>query len=101
MVKLIDLSVLHQNAATEPFGPKIEHSDHLAGASRLAKMAGIEATDFPDTMAWATDFISARSCGELMLTRPFIMDRPVKENRLKRWIKYRWNGAMVQGSCWI
>ncbi len=71
MVKLIDLSVLHQNGATEPFGPKIEHSDHLAGASRLAKMAGIEATDFPDTMALATDFISGSAHAGTHVDAPF------------------------------
>lgn len=58
MYKIIDLSVPHENGATEPFPPKIEFSDHETGAYRLAKLAGIEATDFPDTMALATDIIS-------------------------------------------
>lgn len=57
MYKFIDLSVSHVNGATEPFPPKIEHSDHATGAQRLAKMAGIEASDFPDSMALATDWI--------------------------------------------
>ena len=56
--KLVDLSVSHMNGATEPFPPKIEHSDHAEGAHRLAKMAGIEPSDFPNTMALATDIIS-------------------------------------------
>lgn len=71
MAKLIDLSVLHQNNATEPFGPKIEHSDHSAGAFRLAKMAGIEPTDFPDTMALATDFISGSAHAGTHVDAPF------------------------------
>ena len=47
MYKFIDLSVSHQNGATEPYPPKIEHSDHATGAKRLGKLAGIEASDFP------------------------------------------------------
>jgi kynurenine formamidase len=58
MRKLIDLSVPHHNGATEPYPPKIEHSDHASGAHRLAKLAGIEASDFPDSLALATDWIS-------------------------------------------
>lgn len=71
MTKFIDLSVSHHNGATEPFGPTIEHSDHSAGAYRLAKMAGIEATDFPDTMALATDFISGSSHAGTHIDAPF------------------------------
>lgn len=71
MIKFIDLSVSHYNGATEPFGPTIEHSDHAAGAYRLAKMAGIEATDFPDTMALATDFISGSTHAGTHIDAPF------------------------------
>lgn len=71
MYKFIDLSVSHHNGATEPFGPKIEHSDHSAGAYRLAKMAGIEPTDFPDTMALATDFISGSAHAGTHIDAPF------------------------------
>lgn len=71
MVKFIDLSVSHYNGATEPFGPTIEHSDHAAGAYRLAKMAGIQPTDFPDTMALATDFISGSSHAGTHIDAPF------------------------------
>jgi kynurenine formamidase len=71
MAKFIDLSVSHYNGATEPLGPTIEHSGHAAGAYRLAKMAGIEPTDFPDTMALATDFISGSSHAGTHIDAPF------------------------------
>lgn len=71
MYKFIDLSVSHHNGATEPFGPKIEHSDHAAGAYRLAKMAGIEPTDFPDTMALATDYITGSAHAGTHIDAPF------------------------------
>ncbi|MFZ7104844.1 MAG: cyclase family protein [Peptococcaceae bacterium] len=58
MYKIIDLSMPHENGGTEPFPPKIEFSDHSAGAQRLAKLAGLEASDFPNSMALATDIIS-------------------------------------------
>ena len=57
MFKIIDLSVSHQNGATEPHPPTIEHSDHAAGAIRLAGLAGLEASDFPDSLALATDTV--------------------------------------------
>lgn len=71
MARIIDLSVSHYNGATEPFGPKIEHSDHSSGAYRLAKMAGIEPADFPDTMALATDFISGSAHAGTHVDAPF------------------------------
>jgi kynurenine formamidase len=58
MYKIIDISLPHENGATEPFPPKLEYSDHFKGAHRLAKLAGINANDFPDSMALATDIIS-------------------------------------------
>ncbi len=58
MWRIIDLSVSHENGATEPFPPQITHSGHAEGAARLGKLAGIEASDFPDSMALATDYIS-------------------------------------------
>ncbi|MDX9871026.1 MAG: cyclase family protein [Clostridia bacterium] len=58
MFKIVDLSLAHENGGTEPFPPKIEFSDHTAGAHRLAKLAGVEAADFPESMALATDIIS-------------------------------------------
>lgn len=71
MYKFIDLSVAHQNGATEPYPPKIEHSDHTTGAHRLAKLAGIEAADFPDTMALATDIISGSAHSGTHVDAPF------------------------------
>ena len=71
MLKFYDLSVSHHNGATEPFGPSIEHSGHAAGALRLAKMAGIEPTDFPESMALATDFISGSSHAGTHIDAPF------------------------------
>jgi kynurenine formamidase len=61
MMKLIDLSVTHGYTVSEPYPPKIEHSNHSQGAQRLAKLAGIEPSDFPDTMALASDNISGAS----------------------------------------
>jgi kynurenine formamidase len=58
MLKFIDLSVSHQNGATEPYPPRIEHTDHAYGAERLGKLAGVEPSDFPDSMALATDTVS-------------------------------------------
>ena len=58
MFKIIDISTPHENNATEPFPPKLEFSDHKKGAERLAKLAGIDPSDFPDSMALATDIIT-------------------------------------------
>ena len=58
MCKIIDLNVCHENNATEPFPPTIELSPHEKGVERLAKVAGIEPTDFPESTALATDFVS-------------------------------------------
>ena len=71
MYRFIDLSVSHQNGATEPFPPKIKHSDHVIGASRLGKMAGLAASDFPDSMALATDFISGSAHSGTHVDAPF------------------------------
>jgi kynurenine formamidase len=46
------------NGATEPYPPKIEHTDHAFGARRLAKLAGVQASDFPDSLALASDTIT-------------------------------------------
>ena len=60
-MKIIDLSIPHENGATEPYPPSIEFSSHEAGAARLAKLAGVTAEDFPNGMALATDRISGSS----------------------------------------
>jgi kynurenine formamidase len=58
MSRIFDLSLPLLDGATEPNPPKIVHSSHEAGTARLAKIAGIEAEDFPGNMALATDMIS-------------------------------------------
>ena len=58
MYKIFDISVAHENNATEPFPPTLEFSDHKKGAHRLAKLAGLKSEDFPESMALATDIIS-------------------------------------------
>ena len=58
MVRIIDLSVAHENKASEPYPPQITHSDHATGAHRLGKLIGLQASDFPDAMALATDQIT-------------------------------------------
>ena len=60
-MKIIDLSIPHENGATEPYPPSIEFSSHEAGAARLARLAGVTAEDFPHGMALATDRISGSS----------------------------------------
>ncbi len=57
-MKIIDLSLPHQNGASEPYPPKIEHTDHAFGAQRLSKLAGVQASDFTDGLALASDIIT-------------------------------------------
>lgn len=71
MFKIIDLSIPHENNATEPFPPKIERSPHEKGVERLAKVAGIQPTDFPDSTALATDFVSASTHSGTHVDAPF------------------------------
>jgi kynurenine formamidase len=71
MFRFIDLSVLHQNGASEPYPPKIDHSGHAFGASRLAKLAGINASDFPDSLALATDVVSGSAHSGTHVDAPF------------------------------
>ena len=61
MYRLIDISIPHENGATEPYPPTLEFSDHRAGAARLSKLAGVEPQAFPNGMALATDRISGSS----------------------------------------
>jgi kynurenine formamidase len=56
--KIIDLSVAHQNFASEPYPPSLVHTNHVEGARRLAVLAGCSADDFADGMALASDQIS-------------------------------------------
>ncbi|KUO71270.1 MAG: hypothetical protein APF77_19700 [Clostridia bacterium BRH_c25] len=71
MYKIIDLSVHHENNATEPFPPTIEQSPHSKGVHRLAKVAGVEYTDFPEPTALATDFVSASSHSGTHVDAPY------------------------------
>lgn len=58
MYKIIDISLPHENGATEPYPPTIEFSDHRAGAARLGKLANIPPESFPYEMALATDNVT-------------------------------------------
>jgi kynurenine formamidase len=55
---IIDLSLPHQNGASEPYPPTITHSDHRHGARRLAKLAKVKPADFKDGIALASDQVS-------------------------------------------
>ena len=97
MYKFIDLSVSHHNGATEPFPPKIEHSDHATGARRLAQLAGIEASDFPDSMALATDWISGSAHSGTHVDGPLHYG-PICEGRPSRVsTRFRSIGATAPG----
>ena len=61
MYKIIDISIPHENGATEPYPPTLEFSDHRAGAARLSKLAGVTPDAFPGGMALATDRVSGSS----------------------------------------
>lgn len=71
MVKIIDISLPHENAGTEPYPPTIEFSSHEAGAERLAKLAGVEPDDFPNRMALGTDRVSGSSHSGTHIDAPF------------------------------
>jgi len=71
MYTIIDLSVAHHNGATEPYPPVIQHSNHAEGAQRLAKLADINADDFPDGMALATDTITGSAHSGTHVDAPF------------------------------
>ena len=58
MTKIIDLSVAHQNFASEPYPPTITHTTHEEGARRLAALAQVDPTDFQDGLGLAGDVIS-------------------------------------------
>jgi len=59
MLRIIDLSLPHQNFASEPYPPSISHTTHQEGARRLAALAKIDPTDFEDGMALASDQVTA------------------------------------------
>ncbi len=59
MTRIIDLSLPHQNFASEPFPPSITHTTHEEGARRLAVLAQVDPTDFDDGMGLASDQVNA------------------------------------------
>ena len=59
MTRIIDLSLPHQNFASEPYSPIITHTTHDEGARRLAALAKIDPTDFEGGMALASDEVTA------------------------------------------
>ncbi len=58
-LQIIDLSLPLENFASEPYPPQIVYYDHKAGARRLANLAGVEPTDFPEAMALASESVTA------------------------------------------
>ncbi|MGB9879488.1 MAG: cyclase family protein [Anaerolineae bacterium] len=58
-MKIIDLSLPHENFASEPYPPEIVYFDHSAGSRRLAKLAGVEPSDFPDSLGLASERVTA------------------------------------------
>ena len=58
MKRIIDLSLPHQNFASEPYPPAISHTDHREGARRLGKLVGADPGDFKDGIGLASDQIS-------------------------------------------
>ena len=58
MVRIIDLSVAHQNFASEPYPPTLTHTNHREGARRMGLLAGVPADSFKDGMGMASDNIS-------------------------------------------
>ena len=57
-MRIIDLSLPHQNYASEPYPPSITHTDHVEGARRLGKLAKVNPADFKDHIALASDQVS-------------------------------------------
>ncbi|MGB9867659.1 MAG: cyclase family protein [Bacillota bacterium] len=58
-MKIIDLSLPHENFASEPYPPEIVYFDHAAGARRIAKLAKVEPADFPDSLGLASERVTS------------------------------------------
>jgi kynurenine formamidase len=71
MFKIIDLSLPHENGATESSSPSIEHSSHEDGVARLAKVAGLTPADFPFSTAMATDIITGKTHSGTHIDAPY------------------------------
>ena len=80
MFKFIDISTPHENGGTEPYPPTIESSGHREGAQRLSKLAGVEADDFPNGMALASDRICGSSHSGTHIDAPWHYS-PVTEGK--------------------
>ena len=85
MPRIIDLSLPHQNFASEPYPPSITHSDHREGARRLAKLAGVAPDDFKDGMALASDQITGSAHSGTHVDAPWHYG-PTSEGRPARTI---------------
>jgi kynurenine formamidase len=57
-LKIIDLSVPLDNKIKEPFPPEITYENHAQGAKQAAEVLGLEASDFPNSEAWAVETVT-------------------------------------------
>ncbi len=71
MTKIIDLSLAHQNFASEPYPPSITHTTHEEGARRLAALAKIDPSDFENGMALASDQVTASTHSGTHVDAPY------------------------------
>jgi len=70
-VKIIDLSVPLQNYASEPSPPQISYYNHEDGARRLAALAGVEPSDFPDSQAMSNEVVTLTSHAGTHVDAPY------------------------------
>ena len=84
-VKIIDLSLPLENFASEPYPPQISYYDHKSGARRLAKLAGVEPSDFPDGMGLASESVTATTHSGTHVDSPWHYG-PMAEGRQSRTI---------------
>ncbi len=85
MPRIIDLSLPHQNFASEPYPPTLAHTDHREGARRLSRLAGVAASDFKDGLALASDQISGSAHSGTHVDAPWHYG-PTSEGRPARTI---------------
>jgi kynurenine formamidase len=84
-MRIIDLSLPHQNHASEPYPPSISHTDHRHGARRLAKLANVNPRDFQDGIALASDQVSGSAHSGTHVDAPWHFG-PTSEGRPARTI---------------
>lgn len=58
VLNIIDLSVPIDNNSKEPFPAEIKYTDHRSSVERASNLFGIDAKDWPEGKAWATEFVS-------------------------------------------